>query len=662
MKLKIFFCIFAMFIILSLNSETIFRIMSYNSLRFPDASGAERKQYFRKIFNYAHPDILLMQEVGSVAGADTLLSILNSIQNKYQRADFMDDGAMNSILFYNANIVELLSQDQINANPRKINEYEVSVLGNQLYCYSGHLRASTGEDNEQERLAAVTAIRNHIGQLPEGTEFIIVGDMNFYSSSEPGYQKFIDDEENNIGRCRDLCPLIGDWHDNEEFSSVHTQSPRVEFFEGGIGGGLDDKFDFIFTSYDMNNQQNIEYVEDSFVTVGNDGNHFNQSVNDGENTAVPPDIADALYYASDHLPVFADFSVDEDFLGLISPNGGENWFSGQTQSIVWESSLSNVTITINLTKANPYQVIPLAQNIENSGSWNWEIPQDIQPGDDYKIQITSSNNYTDESSNFFNINVAQQQNIAFISEYVEGSSYNKALEIFNPCDYEIDLTGFNLKKQTNGSGEFGSEFDLTGQLASHDVIVIAHPSACEEILQVADYTVSGVCNFNGNDAVALFKDDQLIDLLGIIDSDEYWGKDKTLVRKPYISNPNSVYNPAEWTEYPIDTFSYLGYHLYDPSFTNNTILPIMSPKILIYPNPVRLSSKSTTIGFLTPDSFLLNGKISLYNLKGECLISNQEIENNQINIHKNIIKNSGIYLFQIRDKSGSYTGKFVIIK
>jgi len=632
--------------------------MSYNSLRFPEASGEGRKIYFKKIFSYVKPDILLMQEVGSEAGADTLLAILNSIQNKYERAIFMDDGSMNSIMFYNSNIIQLLSQDQINAIPRKINEYKISVLGNDLYCYSCHLRASTGEDNEQERLQAVTALRNHISQLEEGTEFIVVGDMNFYSNNEPAYQKFIEDEENNIGKCMDLCPLIGDWHNNEDFASVHTQSPRVEFFDGGIGGGLDDKFDFIFTSYNLNNNQNVEYIEDSFVTFGNDGNHFNLSINDGENSAVPQDIADALYYASDHLPVYADFYVNQEFLGLISPNGGENWHTDQNYDILWESSFQDALISIYLLKTEPNLDILLAQNIENTGSWNWQITPDIQSGSDYKIKIISSNGFQDISTDFFNIDIAQQENIAIISEYVEGSSYNKALEIFNPCDYPISLNGFTLKKQTNGSGNFASDFELSGQLDSHDVIVIVHPSACQELLDLADYVVSGICNFNGNDAVGLFKDDTLVDLLGVIDSDEYWGKDKTLVRKPYISNPNSEYNIFEWEEYPIDTFSYLGYHNYDPSSANqNEIEPI---GISLYPIPFNISQNQmlyfSNINLHTPLS------LAIYNLKGQLIVNKQNIKRDIITIDKSVFKTSGIYIYKIYDNHFKHSGKIIVLK
>ena len=248
----------------------------------------------------------------------------------------------------------------------------------------------------------------------------------------------------------------------------------------------------------------------------------------------------------------------------------------------------------------------------------------------------------------------------FFSEYVEGSSYNKALEIFNPTEHDINLENYVLKKQTNGSGDFSSDFTIPAFLSSNQVIVIAHPSACEEILQVADYTSSTLCNFNGNDAIALFKDDELIDLIGFIDTDEYWGKDKTLVRKPYISVPSDSFNITEWNEYPIDTFSFLGSHLYDPSyFYNNDIEPYFS--IVVYPNPYYLKTKGN-INFITDFNLNLFVKISLYNLKGEKIFEIKKIKNKKIEIPGMAFKNSGIYIYVIETVETRKAGKITIIK
>jgi len=291
-----------------------FRVMTYNALNF---DGTSRLSNFQTVLEQVNPDILICQEISSEAGSDVMLSVLNAAIGGYVRANFVYNGDLNNMLFYKSSIASLISQDVIAASPRDISEYVMNIAGNPIRFYSCHLKSSEGSANVQARLEAVTALRNHLNTLSEGTEFIIAGDMNIYTSSESGYQKFIADEAVNIGRAQDLCSEVGNWHNNSSYTSVHTQSTRLTNFGGGASGGLDDRFDFIFSSYELNNNSEIEYVSDTYTIYGNDGNHFDQSINDPANTAVPSNVADALYYASDHLPVYADFVS----LGFTSSQG-----------------------------------------------------------------------------------------------------------------------------------------------------------------------------------------------------------------------------------------------------------------------------------------------------------------------------------------------------
>ena len=70
----------------------------------------------------------------------------------------------------------------------------------------------------------------------------------------------------------------------------------------------------------------------------------------------------------------------------------------------------------------------------------------------------------------------------------------------------------------------------------------------------------GNLNFNGNDAVGLYKDGNLIDLIGEIGDGADYGKDITLVRQDSVYLPSVVFNDGEWSAYATDTFSYLGSH------------------------------------------------------------------------------------------------------
>lgn len=291
---------------LSLYADVNFRVVTYNVLNFSYDNGIDRYDYFQSVVEAIEPDVVLLQEMINQEGADLFLDILNSNGNEFNAADFINGYDTDNMLYYRTSIVTFISQDTIQTSLRDISEYVLSIGDNPIRFYTCHLKASQGSSNEQQRLEEVTILRDRLNLLPEDTEFIIAGDMNFYTSSEPAYQKLIADEGDN-GRAEDLIDEVGDWHDNPVYAPVHTQSTRTTQFGGGASGGMDDRFDFVFASYGINDSIGIDYIEDTYTSFGNDGNHLNQSINAGTNSAVPADIADALYYASDHLPVYADF-------------------------------------------------------------------------------------------------------------------------------------------------------------------------------------------------------------------------------------------------------------------------------------------------------------------------------------------------------------------
>ncbi len=131
----------------------------------------------------------------------------------------------------------------------------------------------------------------------------------------------------------------------------------------------------------------------------------------------------------------------------------------------------------------------------------------------------------------------------FFSEYVEGSSSNKAVEIFNDTGASIDLgaQGYNVQISFNGAATAGLTIDLVGTVADDDVFVLAHSSASAAILAVADQT-NGSGWFNGDDAVVLRKGGTVLDVIGQIglDPGAEWGtgptstSDNTLRRKASV--------------------------------------------------------------------------------------------------------------------------------
>ena len=107
----------------------------------------------------------------------------------------------------------------------------------------------------------------------------------------------------------------------------------------------------------------------------------------------------------------------------------------------------------------------------------------------------------------------------FFSEYIEGSSNNKALEIYNGTGAVVDLSGYRVATYSNGATTPTNTLDLTGTLADGEVYVIANASANAAILAVADVT-SSVTYFNGDDHVSLqYTDGTPIDGIGVLGED-----------------------------------------------------------------------------------------------------------------------------------------------
>ncbi|MCF7918990.1 MAG: lamin tail domain-containing protein [Candidatus Cloacimonetes bacterium] len=192
-----------------------------------------------------------------------------------------------------------------------------------------------------------------------------------------------------------------------------------------------------------------------------------------------------------------------------------------------------------------------------------------------------------------------QFNDLIISEYIEGSSYNKALEIYNGTGAEVDLSDYVLLQAANGGNYDEYYYWMSGTLANEDVFVFAHGSATQVILDQADFIDNYIANFNGDDFRGLGKIDaegiypttgptgdpvmiSIVDMIGTYPEDpgSSWAiagiadatVNHTLVRKsdvyegihgndewPLAAGTNA--DDSQWIVYDIDTFDYIGWHI-----------------------------------------------------------------------------------------------------
>jgi len=157
-----------------------------------------------------------------------------------------------------------------------------------------------------------------------------------------------------------------------------------------------------------------------------------------------------------------------------------------------------------------------------------------------------------------------------ISEYIEGSGFNKAIELYNGTGAAIDLSAYSLELYDNGKTISQTPVTLSGTLENGKTYVIYHKDAVEAIKSVGDLENSAIANFSGDDSLVLKKSGEVIDSFGQVGARSDWAKDVTLVRNSNIFTGDRIIDDAfnssvEWTAFPKDDSSNLGSHTMDGS-------------------------------------------------------------------------------------------------
>ncbi|HRG59548.1 MAG TPA: PKD domain-containing protein, partial [Bacteroidia bacterium] len=240
--------------------------------------------------------------------------------------------------------------------------------------------------------------------------------------------------------------------------------------------------------------------------------------------------------------------------------------------------------TFNITAGQTVDFYDISTN--NPTAWNWSFtgaspatstvqnPTNIvynTPGC-YQVSLTASNaagNNTATQTCYINVisNTGACSEL-FFSEYLEGVSNDKAIEIYNPSAIALNLSSYSIEMYANGAVIPTATLNLSGSLASNSVFVISNSNASAAILAQTDLTTGSVCNFNGNDAIVLKKNGTVIDVIGEIgvNPGTAWNVgsgstlDHTLVRSANVNGPTNLWstNQTQYISYPVGTSSYLG--------------------------------------------------------------------------------------------------------
>ncbi len=217
----------------------------------------------------------------------------------------------------------------------------------------------------------------------------------------------------------------------------------------------------------------------------------------------------------------------------------------------------------------------------------------------------------------------------FISEYIEGTSINKALEIYNGTAASISMSDYRLGLASNGAVT-PTYYTFNETVAPGDVFVVANSAAAAPILAVADTLSNGFANWNGDDFIGLYQmvegSPVLIDAFGILGTDPgtSWNVagdasgtvNHTVVRKPTVSMPNNNWTlsagtdaaNSEWIVNAVDTFTDLGTHFVD------TGMPILGGLAFLPEFPS--SSDAVTVSVNATDNVSLSSVNLIYTVDG----------------------------------------------
>lgn len=435
--------------------------------------------YLKTIIKHVKPDIFSVNELDgndSYPITDDATYLLNNALNVdgvdyYKRTTFPKTYLANTV-FYNSQKLILKKHTPISftiSTEKVYNVYtfyynspDLSITNDTAFitCIVAHFKAGSYTEDIQERVLEAGIVMDYISSLGIEGNYLFMGDLNLYTSSEGAFQKLIN-PSNSLYKFYDPANQIGDWNNNYDYRYVHTQSTHIDG-DCHSGGGMDDRFDFILASdYIMNGTEKVLYVPNSYKAIGQDGNSYNNSINISNNATVPATVAQALYNMSDHLPVYLELKVDQTSVSRLNisniytnpanPNSlsATSVFATLTDSdnqinqmkIIWGNTSENYPNRITMTASeNVYSAIISQFTIGT------EIYFKIAGYDISDNNIALSDEYHFTVADPLSIEIADSDLKDLIITTLVHDNITIAGELIKPSDLKIEL--INLSGET----------------------------------------------------------------------------------------------------------------------------------------------------------------------------------------------------------------------
>ena len=388
--IRIFIAIFLMLQFLQINAQDTLTVMHYNLLNYGNITSycdetnnnlSDKNTYLKTISDYIKPDILSVNEISklSINYNQILDSVLNSDNTSdYERVQYTNGSNSDIInmVYFNKKKISLKSQERIITSVRDINLYNFyynnqgGAISDTVFftCISAHLKAGSTSADEDERAQMTLLLMNYLNTNRQSGNFLVMGDFNLYSNTEEAFQNLIN-YTNASFRFYDPINKMGNWSDNSNYSLYHTQSTHSTSNNCAASGGLDDRFDFILTSYSvLEGLNNVAYIPNSYKTIGQDGLHLNKSLTNGTNNSAPQNVINALYNMSDHLPVVLKLKVTGNQIGVSKIENNISMYSFENDLIIQYNGDNKLKYSLQLISPSGQVVFSEQKNLINRES------------------------------------------------------------------------------------------------------------------------------------------------------------------------------------------------------------------------------------------------------------------------------------------------------